>query len=346
VPLRTYPLVAHPAFVSFVEFQKGRDHGLHLTKPVDTPTHRPDIRQITDVADFLQISHFFLRSILRRPWRHYRTFHFKKRSGDGLRTINSPRTFLKVIQWWILDTILYNSQVLPTVHGFVPYKSFITNATEHVGAKYMLNVDVKDFFPSIKTPLVASIFETLGYSEKVSFQLARLVTLEDSLPQGAPTSPAIANLVMHPFDVAMTRHAREASLVYSRYADDITFSGNNVINVEVLELVRLHLSALGLSLNEKKTRFMGSNSAKEVTGLIIGREGPRLPKEYLNSARGWFFRVSRFPDLYRDELNRIRGTVAFIRQIGGAGSNSVIELGSRAIAEVERSLLKSNRRSP
>ena len=341
MPLRTYPLVAHPAFLAFVEAQQGRDHGLYAARPVETPTHRPAIRQITDVADFLQISHFFLRSVLRRPWKHYRSFSFRKRSGDGVRIIHSPRTFLKVIQWWILDTILYNSEVMPNVHGFVPYKSFVTNALEHSSARHVLNVDVKDFFPSIKLPLVAAVFESLGYSEKVSLALAKLVTLNGTLPQGAPTSPALANLVMRPFDAALASYAVDHDLCYSRYADDITISSRTRIDDQILNHIRLHLSALGLSLNDKKTRFMGSNTKKEVTGLVIGADGPRLSRQYLNSARGWFFNVIRDPRVHAHELDRLRGTLALVRQVGGSGSKRVIELGSKAVMEVERAAFKS-----
>lgn len=326
MPLRTYPLIAHPAFLAFVEHQKGRDHGLYEVKPVETPTHRPEIGNVTDIADYLQISHYFLRSILRRPWKHYRTFYFTKRSG-GLREINSPRTFLKVIQWWILDTILYNSEISSVAHGFVPYKSFVTNAQEHLGARHVLNVDVEDFFPSLRLPVVAAVFGSLGYSEEVSGCLAELTTFNGHLPQGAPSSPALANLALRHVDEAINDYARTAGLRYTRYADDMTLSSNERIDAGVLDFISLHLSTVGLRLNARKTRFMGPNCTKEITGLILGRDGIRLPRQTLNAARGWFHKVSIQPSEYQDQLERVRGTLSLIRQVGGAGSSTVILLG-------------------
>ena len=335
--LRTYPLIAHPAFLAFVEHQKGRDHGLHGVDAVQVPTHRPEIKNITDVADYLQISHFFLRTILRRPWKHYRIFRIKKRSG-GEREICSPRTFLKVIQWWILDTILYNAEISNSVHGFVPYKSFKTNAQEHVGATHIVNVDIKDFFPSITTPTVASVFESLGYSDKVSLNLAKLTTFENSLPQGAPTSPAIANLALRFFDEAMKRYAEDNTLIYTRYADDLTFSSSNRINESILNFISINLQPLGMKLNDKKTKFMGPNMIHEVTGIVLGRDGIRLPAKFLNGSRGWFMRIARSPELHHHEIDRMRGTLALIKHVGGAGSASVVAIGERAIYAVQSSL--------
>ena len=341
MPLRTYPLIAHPAFLAFVEHQKGADHGLHETKPVHTPTHRPAIKNITDIADYLQISHFFLRSIMRKPIRHYRQFQFNKRSG-GVRTIHAPRTFLKVIQWWILDTILYNAEISPIVHGFTPYKSFITNAKEHVGARHILNVDIKDFFPSIKTSVVIEVFASLGYSEKISVALANLTTFQGALPQGAPTSPAIANLALRLFDKSMLSYAELLELKYTRYADDLTFSSSTHIDPQILGVIRAHLEPLGLELNEKKTRFVGSNSTKEVTGLILGRDGVRLSARFMNSARGWFHKISKSPSQYRENLDRIRGTLSLIEQVGGAGSSKIAVIGRRAVAKVRAEQMNSS----
>lgn len=343
MPLRTYPLIAHPAYIAFVEHQRGRDHGLYGIKPAQVPTHRPVIRNISDIAEYLSVSPLFLRSILRRPWKHYRQFTFNKRSG-GVREINSPRTFLKVFQWWILDAILYNSEVSPSVHGFVPYKSFISNAREHIGARHVLNLDVKDFFPSITEAHTASVFERLGYSEEVSSGLAKLTTLNGILPQGAPTSPMIANLLLADFDNWLAEYACQFGFNYTRYADDLTISSSSAIPKELVDHIAFRLGTHAMKLNSEKTRFMGANARKEVTGLVLGHNGVNLPREYLNGARGWFKMLGRKPGENISLYSRAKGTHSLIKQVGGAGSASVLEISEvtlAAMTAVRKSMLVS-----
>jgi hypothetical protein len=333
VSLRTYPLIVHPAFIAFVEHERGIDHGLYGISPTEVPTHPPQLRDVSDIAAYLDVSPFFLRSMLIRPSHHYRSFEFKKRSG-GIRTIHSPRTYLKVVQWWILDTILYNKRVAPCVHGFVPYKSFVTNAHEHVGARHMLNVDIEDFFPSITIDRVQSVFEAFGYDTNVCMGLARLTTLGGTLPQGAPTSPMIANHLLTDFDARMMDYCDPRGLIYTRYADDISISSEARIDADILEYIKLLLASIGLQLNGSKTRFMGPNARKEVTGLVLGKDGARLPKDYLNGCRGWFHRIILNPEQHASEFERVRGTLSLISQVGGAGSQSVANLGKAAVAQL------------
>jgi retron-type reverse transcriptase len=334
VSLRTYPLIVHPAFISFVEYELGRDAGMHQLPASLTPIHLPSIHDVHDIATYLKVSPFLFRSMLQRPERHYRRFAFNKRSG-GKRWIHSPRTFLKVTQWWILDTILQNCSVSPFAHGFVKGRSFLTNAQAHFGAVHVANFDVADFFPSLSSHLVAKVFRGLGYSERVSIDLARLTTLEGSLPQGAPTSPTIANLIFNEVDEEIAHFAAKLDLTYTRYADDLTLSSKSRINPKVeMELARL-LAPLGLQLNTSKTRYMGPNERKEVTGLVLGLNDVRLSPEFLNACRGWFYTAARHPAEFASHEDKIRGTLALINQIKGAGSSKVAELGRAALKAIE-----------
>jgi hypothetical protein len=324
----------HPAFISFIEHELGRGDALYQLPAALTPLHLPSLKAAQEIGEYLKVSHLLIRSMLLRPERHYRTFWFKKKTGSD-RRIDSPRTFLKVVQWWILDTILYNCTVSTHSHGFIPGRSFLSNAKAHFGARHVLNVDIKDFFPSITTSQVQGLFESLGYSELVSADLAGLTTYNGSLPQGAPTSPMIANILMNPVDDVLGGYARQNEYVYTRYADDLTFSSQNRISEGIVDVIRSALLPLNFDLNGRKSRFMGPNDRKEVTGLILGLNDVRLSPQFLNAARGWFHSAFKNPAQYVPHKERIRGTVALIEQVRGAGSAKVALIGRQALGAIE-----------
>src|ERR1035441_6477788 len=164
----------------------------------------------------------------RFPKRNYRAFMMRKKSG-GERMICAPRVFLKTIQRYILRSIL-ETQVLPQhVTGFVDGRGIVTNGQVHRAAPYLLNVDIQDFFGSIVEQTVRALFADLGFSAHVAKSLAGLCTYQDSLPQGAPTSPYLANLAFAKADQHILDLCAELGLTYSRYADDLTFSGHKKI---------------------------------------------------------------------------------------------------------------------
>ena len=269
--------------------------------------------------------------------RAYRQFPITKRSGKT-RIIHAPRTHLKVVQWWILDSILPSVPISEHAYGFVKGKSFVDNARVHLGATNILNLDIEDFFPSVSSALVSQVFSSLGYDPRVVSGLLRLTTLEGSLPQGAPTSPNIANAVFTPIDEQLFRLAQINGLNYSRYADDLTFSGNHKIPQSFITEISTILAGIGLRLNESKTRFMGVNQQKEVTGLILGRENVCLKRSDLNAARGWFYKLYKGPNLHASEFERARGTLAMINSVGGRGSPKVLALGELAIKALTASI--------
>jgi len=221
---------------------------------------------------------------------------------------------LKVIQWWISDNILETSSILNCVHGFRRGRSYFTNAKEHVGAKHLLNVDVKRFFPSISIEMVKSAFRDLGYEENACNLLTTLTTLHDSVPTGAPTSPVIGNIVLREFDREICALSDKMSFRYTRYADDLTFSSTMRVEVDFLAQVRGLIESRGFRLNEKKTKFMGPGNRMEVTGLVIN-DGVQVPREWRNFARGFLHRVINNPQEFCDKRHVVYGINGTLRAI-------------------------------
>ncbi|MHC4250542.1 MAG: reverse transcriptase family protein, partial [Planctomycetota bacterium] len=183
------------------------------------------------------------------------------------RWIDAPEGRLKRVQRAILDTLLYRLDATEHAHGFVPGRSILTHARLHCGRAFVVTADVRRFFPSVRRGQVAEATGALGLDETDSARLLKLVTRRGRLPQGAPTSPHLANLVFAPADGELASLARPSGWRYSRYADDLAFSGDGdavVLIREVGRVVRAH----GFRLSDRKTRVMPRRSRQLVTGLV------------------------------------------------------------------------------
>ncbi|MBA2868014.1 retron St85 family RNA-directed DNA polymerase [Methanococcus maripaludis] len=196
----------------------------------------------------------------------YSTFNVRKKNG-GLREICAPTKNLKCLQRWILDNILYKLNIGEYAHGFVPGKSIVTNATIHVNQELVLGIDLKDFFPSIQFNSIYYVFKSAGYTKESAWLLADICTYNWKLPQGAPTSPTLANLVALNLDKDLARYCSKRNLKYSRYADDITISGHSKLayyKKKIIEIIEKHFN-----INEDKTRMFSQGSKQKVTGLVV-----------------------------------------------------------------------------
>ncbi|NOU49825.1 RNA-directed DNA polymerase [Pseudoalteromonas sp. JBTF-M23] len=207
----------------------------------------------------------------------YRSFSIKKRSG-GARNIKLPYPKLKYIQQWIKQEILDNLTVDENAFAYVKGKSNIENAKLHIGSNELLKLDIKDFFGNVKVESIESIFRSCGYTDDVSYLLARLCTCFGFLPQGAPTSPTLSNLVLQALDKNLAHFANINSLTFSRYADDIFLSGKLItkeIKQDAVEIVEKS----GLPINHNKTKIIRGNTCKIITGLIVTDSTVRVPKK-------------------------------------------------------------------
>lgn len=196
-----------------------------------------------------------------------------------IRIITAPSLMLKERQRWILTNILSKIPVSPYAHGFEPGCSIKTHAMLHANNNYALCLDIKDFFPSIPQSAVVEIFHSMGYSVKAANMLATLCCFQGTLPQGAPTSPKLSNIFCKDLDMELSKIAEEESVIYSRYADDITFSGTHSLE-RVFRQAKITLRKYGFSLNEAKIHFYGPETPKRITGLLVQKGTVRVPKHF------------------------------------------------------------------
>lgn len=221
----------------------------------------------------------------------YRTFQIKKRSG-GQRTIDEPLPFLKDIQYWILREILEKVKPHDVAKAYRKGYGISSGARLHRGQKLVLTVDVDSFFPSLRVAQATDVFKDMGYTLEVSLMLAQLCTLDGVLPQGAPTSGALANLILKPFDQELFEFCRNLKYRCSRYADDISVSGD--VNVaKTIHSLRTMLWKNGLRLNNKKTKVMRQSGRQLVTGLVVNKK-VKYPRSVYKELRKALHYCSKF----------------------------------------------------
>jgi len=244
-----------------------------------------DLAQALGLSIF-QLWHFSIHRD-RDTTPHYVTFAIRKRSG-GHRLIHAPKTKLKAIQRKLNALLVGKLPNSDHAHGFRVGRSVATNSTQHVGKAVVIKLDIKDCFPSIHFGRVRGLLISLGYGYPVATSLAVLMTEAPRQPveaegkiyhvpvgpracvQGAPTSPGICNAILMRMDRRLAGLAKKCGFTYSRYADDLTLSGDDVTKVKMLvSITRKIVSEEGFRLNRKKTRVLRKGQQQRVAGVIV-----------------------------------------------------------------------------
>ncbi len=221
--------------------------------------------------------------------KRYIQFQIPKKKKGEFRTITAPNAGLKSIQRCINSLLLESYTPHASAYGFVKNKSIVENARTHVGQNFIYNIDLKDFFPSIKAGRVFAclLLPPLSFDKNTASLITDLCCHEGRLPQGAPTSPTLTNIVCNRMDWRLTKLAKRYGLRYTRYADDITFSGmNNVFHEEgqFIKELRYFIGKEGFLINDDKTRLNNNYQRQEVTGLTIN-EKPNVSQKYVKQIR-------------------------------------------------------------
>lgn len=212
----------------------------------------------------------------------YRNVEISKKNG-GIRVLNVPNDKLKSIQSAINRVILSKFNISRYATGFVKGKGICDNAIPHIKAKTLMKIDIKDFFPSINFYQVFKQFLFFGYGKKVSNVLARIcVDANMKLPQGAPTSPALSNLICLKLDARISAYCEKKSLIFTRYADDITISSNSKLSkneiLKIKNIISVILLDEGFVMNQQKFHYFYQGSRFLITG-IVANEKISVPKE-------------------------------------------------------------------
>jgi RNA-directed DNA polymerase len=273
---------------------------------------------------------------------HYHYRWIKKRSG-GRRLIEAPKPLLKSVQNQILREILNLIAPHDKAHGFVAGRSPLTNARPHTGQRVLLKFDLENFYASVSYSRVVAIFRRVGYSREAALWLAQLTTsnlptnmpfpdgdayalrpyLPRHLPQGAPTSPALANLSSFSLDVRLTGMARCFDAVYTRYADDLTFSGSQqllralpVFIPLVTKIVRLER----FRVNLRKRKVIRNNQRQTVTGVVVN-ERPNISRKEFDRLKAILTNCvhhgpsSQNRDQHKNFAAHLRGRVAYVSHL-------------------------------
>lgn len=219
----------------------------------------------------------------------YRHFEIPKRSG-GMRLISSPNGLLRDLQYKLLPVFQELYDAHPAAHGFIPDRGVVSNATPHTGMRFVFNVDLQDFFPTINFGRIRGLFMNPPFSmgPKAATVFAQICTYKNGLPQGAPTSPVLSNFIAASLDRRLLRLARENKVNYTRYADDITFSTNRAVFPPALAQIAIEagplttviagealghaVQACGFSVHAKKVRLQSRAVRQSVTGLSVNEK--------------------------------------------------------------------------
>lgn len=281
---------------------------------------------------------------------HYHFRWLNKRSR-GKRLIESPKPSLKGVQYRILREILDRVPLHASAHGFAAGRSIVTNATPHAGRRVIVKLDLENFYPGVSLSRIVSIFRSLGYSREAAVWLARLTTsalppdtlktdydaapyARVHLPQGAPTSPALANLSAFSLDLRLSGLARSFGANYTRYADDLTFSGDQKFLRSLavfLPLAERIIRAERFRINKSKRRVIRNNQRQQVTGVVVN-ERPNVSRRDFDRLKATLTNcVRRGPstqnhDRLPEFAAHLRGRIAHVMNLNSARGEKLLSL--------------------
>ena len=249
-------------------------------------------RELSSIEKDLGFSAKTLYGLSNSLEKHYHTVYLPKSDGSK-RKLSVPDLIFKPVQKSIADNILIQYPISKYAKAYKPGSSIQKNARPHVGKKKILKLDIEGFFDHI---LYSRVKDTVFYEEKYSESIRILLTMlcyyNDSLPQGAPTSPAITNIIMYDFDETVGAFCNEKNIAYTRYCDDMTFSGC-FDEREIISFVKGELRKLGLFLKNRKTAVISASKRQVVTGIVVN-EKMNVTKDYKKTIRQEIYYIKKF----------------------------------------------------
>ena len=249
-------------------------------------------RELSSLERDLGIDAKTLYAISNNIGKHYHKVKLPKKSG-GYRNLSVPDAVLKSVQKRITEVLLIHMPVSRYAKAYRYGSSTLRNAKHHVGRQVVLKLDILHFFDSIRYSTVKNkVFPEVIYAEPLRILLTMLCYYKDALPQGASSSPAITNILLYEFDEQIGQGCRERGIAYTRYCDDMTFSGD-FEPAELIRFIRPELKKLGFLLNEQKTRIQRPGQRQNVTGIVVN-EKMSIPADYRRKLRQELYYCRKF----------------------------------------------------
>lgn len=271
------------------------------------------ILSLNKLAFRVGISRTVLELIAKEKTKHYKPYNIDEKKRDGTvktRKIDNPDIAIRKIQRRINKTILEPACLLLPVYttGSISRRSTYLNALPHVGKEAVLLIDISNCFPSIKSSMVYSLFKTrFGCSPVVAKTLTRLTTYGNRLPQGAPTSPGLCNLILEPMSDKLNSLSKRNQLSFTQYVDDLTFSGSYVSLASIENEAINIIESAGFKVNRRKLRTIKQNEAMRITGLIVN-QGISVGRKYLREVQREILKM-------KHDDSSIVGKVSYIKSI-------------------------------
>lgn len=254
----------------------------------------PPLLSLQHLADEIEIPNGALAKMCFSTGSFYRTFYIPKRSGS-LRRIDAPLPSLAKVQSWLTAHLISKLPIdSDAACAYEKDCSIKKHVSSHVSQPYLLKLDLAEFFPSISTQRIAYLLASNGYQGALATTIAHLLTLDGSLPQGAPSSPSMSNVVMREVDGLLRGFSLSRGLKYTRYADDLAFSGESVTDVD-LRRIEAILESNGFRLNPRKTKLFRPNmNGRLLTGLVINGDVVRVPRSTRRKIKQTVYYLDRY----------------------------------------------------
>jgi RNA-directed DNA polymerase len=301
------------------------------------------ILSLNDLSSRLGISRMDLVALSRDVDSHYRTWQKKNEKTGKVRTLHAPSKELKHAQKRITRNILLCIEIGAEVHGGVKGCSPRSNATPHLRRKWLANLDVRSFFPNVRHTIVLQLFrKELGFGRDVARLLTRLTTRDGGLPQGAPTSLALANLILwKPVDEPIAASAAALHLNYTRWVDDISASGDDPR--PIINAIAKRLSQRGLRIYRKKDsegklkfKITPRSERQEVTGLVVNGKTPTVSRQRRDCVRAAIHQASNLNrSEFRKAVASIEGRILHVSRFN-PGSAKRLRSEFRSVKEARK----------
>jgi retron-type reverse transcriptase len=246
---------------------------------------------------------------------YYNTFHISKRNINKKRQIDCPSKELKSIQRWVLANYLNEIKVSNRANGFIKKRGIKRNSLFHLNKSFVLAIDIKDFFSSITQRMVVNALNNHFEDSNLVIKIAKLCTFMRRLPQGAPTSPALSNIVFQEIDDEITSFCNSRMVIYTRYADDLVFSSDSKNSLpEIYSFVNEILSKNSFTINKAKTKYLSGKGRMSITGININDGRLTVKKEIKKNLRSKIYKLIVKGD-NSININSILGYLSFIKDI-------------------------------